>query len=328
VTTTRPKDEKSPWHTDERWLAFRDKIGESACGPLYAYQSLDDPWFTTSYYLDTPVGVVVFDTQIFPESAEGLLAAILANTSGKLHSIVITHAHPDHYWGNAVFREYDPYVPILTSSGVRAEMLATAPALIENMPADWHNVTLESVIYPEIAFDGSSTLSFGGVTIHLWECGPAENHRQLVAWIPEQRAIVTGDLVQNHLTYAVQMQSAGAWRTIVAEIAALAPEQVLTGHIGPAGPEILDETIAWFDALLELSGRELGPDADPGSFALLGDDARQRIARELRERFPAWWDATMFGGTETIVEWSLRFSREQIGSKVAPVPDCGIAQYR
>src|SRR6516162_2929071 len=105
----RPKH----WQKNPVWqqlLAQADDPSQTLHGDvvIHTYQSRQDPYFTSSYFFDTERGVVLVDTQIFNTAAEELWEAIQAKTSGKLFAIVNTHAHPDHYFGNTLFRRVAP----------------------------------------------------------------------------------------------------------------------------------------------------------------------------------------------------------------------------
>jgi len=295
------------WDADERWLAAQEGIdASSTSGRVVTYQSSHDPWLTSSYFVETELGVVLFDTQLFPASALELRDRICERTDAPLHCVVITHAHPDHYWGNAIMREHTPGVPIVTSAGVDRELRANAEAHLDGTPSSWHDLTADSIVFPTIVFDGSATLTFDDLTIELFECGPAECESQVVGWIPEHELLIAGDLVQNRLTYAVQDHWAGSWRRLLDDLRALRPRHVLTGHLGAAGPQILDESVAWFDAFLDEIGRELSPTHNPEQFGLLDERARAGVVAAMQSRFPDWWDSIMYDSTETILEWGLR----------------------
>src|SRR5687767_10136069 len=109
--------ERFPWRDDPEWqrLAAVDMSPESR---VFAYQSSHDPYLTCSYYVETERGVLLFDTQLFQSSAEELWEEIKANTSSPLAVAVITHGHPDHFWGTGFFRTVAPGLSVITSHAV------------------------------------------------------------------------------------------------------------------------------------------------------------------------------------------------------------------
>lgn len=298
------------WREDPRWIdAHETARRETKRGSVHCYQSSHDPWFTSSYWFETERGVVLVDTQYFQSSAEELWERIRSTTSGDLLCIVVTHAHPDHYWGNTFFRRVAPTTPIITSAGVLGEIDDTYVRQAHGIPEGFRPDCLSDpsdVVRPETAFHGRLSMRFDDLTLQLWECGPAECLHQVVGWIPEERILIAGDLLSNHHTVDVAQQSVEAWQRILRDLARLQPEHVLTGHLGPAGPGLLGELDAWFADLLALCAQELGPDEDPGRFAALDAQAQERIVLAMRDRHPDWWDAMMFEEDETLLEWGIK----------------------
>lgn len=305
-----------PWRSDSRWKEQHAKAKLEIGGdPVFTYQSAHDPWFSSSYYFETERGVVVFDTQLCRSSAIELWEQIQANTSGKLFCIVNSHAHPDHFWGNSYFREVAPNVPIITSLKTLEDMLETGPARVGAVPDAWGDEAISDpadIVYPDVAFDGRLSLHFDNLTLELWEIGPAEAPVQVVGWIPEHRLLLTGDVVQNRLTYYISERSIAEWYQTIEDFQSLGPERVLTGHLGAAGPEVLDETKQWFGALLGLLSTEAPPGGDPQDFGALDEEAVARIVAEMRARFPLWWDAMMLQSDESCLEFSLRNLRSEV----------------
>jgi cyclase len=284
---------------------------------VFSYQSSHDPWFTTSYYFDTPQGVVLFDTQYFRSSAIELWQRIQSDTSGRLRCIVVTHAHPDHYWGNTYFREVDPRVPIITGRGVIEEISHTAAEQAHGIPDVFRPDCLSDpthVVMPDITFDGTLTIDVGDDQLWLWETGPAECVSQVAGWLPGSRTLFAGDLLSHRQTVDVAQQAIRSWQVIIDELKRLNPAYVLTGHLGAAEPAFIDEHLRWFDALLEASARQLGPDADAGAVSKLQAAARREVVAEMRTRFPDWWDAMMFEQGESILEWALRVADRRAGT--------------
>src|SRR5207244_11199754 len=118
------------------WMAAQTAaLKNTRHGSVFCYQSSHDPWFSSSYYFETERGVVLIDTQYFQSSAEELWENIRRDTSGQLLCIVVTHAHPDHYWGNAFFRRVAPNTPIITSAGAFSEIADTYVPQARDSPA-------------------------------------------------------------------------------------------------------------------------------------------------------------------------------------------------
>lgn len=307
-----------PWKADPDWIAAHDAaLQDTRRGPVFCYQSSHDPWFSSSYYFETDRGVVLIDTQYFQSSAEELWENIQRDTSGEMLGIVITHDHPDHYWGNTFFKRVTPRTPIITSAGVYRTIKETYVRQAEDIPELFRPDCLSDpadIVLPDTIFHERLTMRFESLTLELWECGPAECISQVVGWIPEERTLIAGDVLSSRQTVDVLQQSVEAWQMILRDFARLEPKHVLTGHLGAAGPELLTELDDWFADLLSLTAAELGPGEDPGRFAALNAASRSRVVSTMRARHPAWWDAMMFDTDESILEWALRVAAEREGT--------------
>src|SRR5205807_489616 len=82
LRSTRMGVDRYPWRGDPVWQRLVETRAETGSDRIFAYQSSHDPWLTSSYYIETERGVVLFDTQLFLASAEELWADICRNTSG------------------------------------------------------------------------------------------------------------------------------------------------------------------------------------------------------------------------------------------------------
>lgn len=296
-----------PWLDDPEWQrrAAAPMPPESR---VFVYQSSHDPYLTCSYYVETARGVVLFDTQLFRSSAEELWEEIKANTSSPLALAVITHGHPDHFWGTGFFRSVAPGLTVVTTDAILEDMRATTPPRVRLCHGYWGGevpATPEAVHYPDATFTGSMTLDMGDLTVKLQEHGAAECPAHLTAWIEDLAFLVAGDILQNRQHLYVSDGAMLNWYRILQNLETLHPARILTGHQGVGGPDLLVETKHWMATLMGLLADEASAADSPEDFAALSDDARLRIRDEMRSRFPRWYDPTMFDGTQSVLEYSL-----------------------
>ncbi len=317
---TRPKH----WQQDPAWqaiLAQVDDPGQTLQGnvTIHCYQSRQDPYFTSSYFFETERGVVLVDTQIFYRAAEELWAAVQAKTSGRLFAIINTHAHPDHYFGNMLFRRVAPEATIITSAGVLADMRATSAQRVAKTRKEWGDEVPSDagdLVYPDLGFEGTLTLAFDQITLELEEFGPAEAPVQVCGWIPEHRALITADILQNKQHHYFSDRTLASWYRILHEFTALDPAFVLTGHQGIATADLIDETKHWQATFLGLMSEVVPRDADPEDIDTLDAETRTRVVEEMKRRFPDWFDPYYYEG-KTVLEQCIDGHRsEMIGAQV------------
>jgi glyoxylase-like metal-dependent hydrolase (beta-lactamase superfamily II) len=316
----RPKH----WQQDPAWqrlLAQADDPSQTLQGDvvIYTYQSRQDPYFSSSYFFETERGVVLIDTQIFYSATQELWAAIQAKTSGKLFAIINTHAHPDHYFGNMLFRRVAPEATIITSAGVLADMHATSAQRVAKTRKEWGDEVPSDpiiLVYPDIGFEGKLTLAFDRITLELWEVGPAEAPVQVVGWIPEHRALVTADILQNKQHLYFSDRAIASWYRILHEFTELDPVFVLTGHQGIARADLINETKHWQATFLSLMSEVVPLDSDPENIDKIDGATRAHVVQEMKRRFPDWFDPYYYEG-KTVLEQCIDGHRSEIvGARV------------
>ena len=298
------------YRTDPTWSSLVRAGRENLGGPvLFTYQSSHDPWLTNSYYFETERGVVLFDTQTFRSSAEELWEDINRHTSGALYAIVNTHAHPDHVSGNEFFRRVAPTAFIATAEGVAAELRHTAHLRTATQHSEFGDevpAKLGPGFYPDVVFRGSLSLRFEQITLELTEHGPSEARAHVTGSIPEHTALITGDLVQNRQHYFMGEMQFQHWYTQIDRMQSLDPTELLTGHQGVTGPEMLVETKRWIATFLGLMAAHVGAGNDPQDVRGLDDAGRQAVIEGMASAFPEWHDEIMTADGETAMQYCLR----------------------
>ena len=150
-------------------------------------------------FVVTPDGVLVFDADI--RTASQVMAAIRRTTDKKVRYVVVSHASGDHATGIWHFREDKPTF-IATRKQMRdldmqeraefAECKASKdPRFVEYQSAE--------LVHPDIAFEGTLTLQFGGLTFQLTEEGNAHSTSDVTLFIPQKRAMLMGDLLDTEI---------------------------------------------------------------------------------------------------------------------------------
>ncbi|HEX4725287.1 MAG TPA: MBL fold metallo-hydrolase [Pseudonocardiaceae bacterium] len=160
-------------------------------------------------------GVVLIDTCATRARTERFLAAVAAATGDRpIRMAVNTHLHGDHTYGNAVLPESTVIVAHeLTRTGMLADFLLTATPPIWSPTPDWGVTRIRP---PSITLRDRAVLYSGSRRIELHHPGyPAHTPGDVVAWLPEERVLFTGDLLFHQVTPLVFMGSLpGALRSL------------------------------------------------------------------------------------------------------------------
>ena len=177
--------------------------------------------------------MVVIDPQFSLSEAHKLAAAIL-ETGKRLTTIYSTHAHPDHLFGLAVLKQAFPEAKIVAlpatvnaaKTGWPARQKFWFPVYGNNIPGP-DPVLPEELATPVLTLEGEEFPITGGVQ-------GADGPGNSFVWVPSLKAVITGDIVFDHVYFGVPRDAAREnWLKTIAQIAALNPAIVIPGHEGP-----------------------------------------------------------------------------------------------
>jgi glyoxylase-like metal-dependent hydrolase (beta-lactamase superfamily II) len=214
---------------------------------VYAYLQPDGGWgwSNAGLVVDGDASLLVdtlFDLRLTGEMLDAMRAATPAAAS--IDTLVNTHANGDHCFGNELVagarivasragaKEMDDAPPELLGSFVKAAPdLGEVGAYIQSIfgPFEFDGITLTP---PTDTFDGELTLTVGDRTVKLFELGPAHTRGDVIAYLPDERLVFTGDLLFHGGHPVVWAGPVSNWIAACDRIVALDAATVVPGH-GP-----------------------------------------------------------------------------------------------
>jgi cyclase len=223
-------------------------------------------------------GVAVIDTLATQRRARELRAAVDRLAPGPGRTVVNTHHHGDHTFGNQVFGRA---ATIVAHERARQEMAETGLALTGLWPeVEWGDVELR---LPTVTFPDRLTLHLGDRVAELIHVGPAHTTNDVVVWLPDDQVLFAGDVALSGCTPFNLMGSIAGALDALERLRSLGARTVVCGHGPVAGPEVLDETAAYLRWVQQLAREgaaaglrplEVARATDLGSFAHLVDPER------------------------------------------------------
>jgi glyoxylase-like metal-dependent hydrolase (beta-lactamase superfamily II) len=177
--------------------------------------------------------MLLIDPQFSLSEAHKLAAEIL-ETKKRLTTIYSTHAHPDHLFGLAVLKQAFPDARIVAlpatvnaaKTGWPARQKFWFPVYGNNIPGP-EPVLPEELATPVLTLEGEEFPVTGGVQ-------GADGPGNSFVHVPSLRAVITGDIVFDHVYFGVPRDAAREnWLKTIDQIAALKPAIVIPGHEGP-----------------------------------------------------------------------------------------------
>jgi glyoxylase-like metal-dependent hydrolase (beta-lactamase superfamily II) len=211
----------------EKKVSF-DKLSEHA----YAYTAEGDP---NSGIVIGDDAVLVADTQATPVMAADVIRRIREVTDQPIRYVVLTHYHAVRVLGAAAYRAQQVIASQDTYDLIVERGEADKKSEIERFPRLFRAV--ESVppglTWPTITFKGEMTLWLGKLEVKLLQLGRGHTKGDTVVWLPQEKILFSGDLVEFDATPYAGDAYFQDWPHTLDAIAQLKPEKLVPGR-GPA----------------------------------------------------------------------------------------------
>lgn len=203
--------------------------------------------------------VLVIDTRYTPELASELLEAIRTVTDLPVSWVVNTHYHPDHVWGNSVFREEGAL--ILSTRSTREEIEEYTPVYLqyykEQKPESYAQLVNVRMALPDSLIEERVEIDLGGVTVAVEKAGPAHTAGDLVVYVPSERTLFAGGIASNgyHANMGDQGADYGIWTRTLERLSSGGVKHVVPGQGKVGGGGILSTQKRYIEEVVE-SGKE------------------------------------------------------------------------
>ncbi|MEV6573541.1 MBL fold metallo-hydrolase [Streptomyces sp. NPDC051577] len=195
---------------------------------VHAYVQPDGGWcLNNAGFVSDGGRTLLVDTAATRRRALALREAVAATGSPMPRTVVNTHHHGDHTYGNGVFA---PEALILGHDNARAEQLAAGHQLEMIWPATDFGVV--EITPPDLTYNDRTTLHVGDIEVRVIHPGVAHTTGDSLVWLPRQRVVFTGDLVFAGGTPFLAMGSLSGSLRAMELLRSLDAETVVPGH-GP-----------------------------------------------------------------------------------------------
>ncbi len=180
--------------------------------------------------------VLVIDSLRVPSFARDLIQDVKTITEKPIGFVIDTHSHWDHSWGNEEF----PDATIIGHKNCYAEMIDMEwneewrkKVVSSNDP--WSEEgNLVNITPPNMTFETSMQLYFGGRELDLKYFGRAHTSGDIYIHLPKEKIVFTGDVAQDGgVPYLGDCYPAD-WPETDNQLASLPIERFMSGH-GPIG---------------------------------------------------------------------------------------------
>jgi glyoxylase-like metal-dependent hydrolase (beta-lactamase superfamily II) len=251
-------EKKFASHADleQKKISF-EKLSDNA----YAYTAEGDP--NTGVIIGDD-SVMIIDATATPVMAQDVVRHVREITDKPIKYVTLTHYHAVRVLGASGYKQH----------GLQ-EVIASKPTyelIVERGQQDMDSEigrfprlfnAVESVpglTWPTVVVDGELTLWMGDLEVKIWHPGRGHTKGDTVVWLPQQKILFSGDLVEADAACYTGDAYLADWPATLDKLAALKPEKLIPGR-GPAllNPDQVQRGLAYtrdFVSTLYGSARE------------------------------------------------------------------------
>jgi len=208
---------------EEKKVTF-EQLSEHA----YAYTAEGDP--NTGIVVGDDA-VMVIDTQATPVMAQDVIRRIRSVTDKPIKYVLMSHYHAARvlgasaYGADHVIASRDTY-DLIVERGAQ-----DMKSEIERFPRLFRAVeSVPGLTWPTLVFERSLTLWLGKLEVRILQLGRGHTKGDTVVWLPGERVLFSGDLVEYDATPYAGDAYYEDWPATLDAIAALEPAKLVPGR--------------------------------------------------------------------------------------------------
>jgi glyoxylase-like metal-dependent hydrolase (beta-lactamase superfamily II) len=208
---------------EEKKITF-ERLSEHA----YAYTAEGDP---NTGIIVGDHAVLVADTQATPVMAQDVIRRIREVTDKPIKYVVLTHYHAVRVLGAAAYEGAEIIASQDTYDLIVERGDADMKSEIGRFPRLFQAVeSVPGLTWPTLTFQREMTLWLGKLEVKIMQLGRGHTKGDTVVWLPGERTMLSGDLVEYGATPYAGDCYYDDWPKTLDAVAALRPEQLVPGR--------------------------------------------------------------------------------------------------
>jgi glyoxylase-like metal-dependent hydrolase (beta-lactamase superfamily II) len=201
-----------------------DKLSEHA----YAYTAEGDP--NTGVVIGDDA-IMVIDTQATPVMAQDVIHHIRTVSDKPIRYVVLSHYHAVRVLGASGYQPQHVIASRETYDLIVERGEADMKSEIERFPRLFQAVeSVPGLTWPTLVFEKRITLWIGKLQVELMQIGRGHTKGDTVVWLPQERILFSGDLVEYQTTPYTGDAYLADWPATLDAIAALKPVKLVPGR--------------------------------------------------------------------------------------------------
>jgi len=194
----------------------------------YAYTAEGDP--NTGVVIGDDA-VLVVDTQATPVMAGDVIRRIREVTDKPIKYVVMSHYHAVRVLGASAYGAQEIIASQDTRDLIVERGAQDMKSEIERFPRLFRAVeTIPGLTWPTLTFVGKMTLWLGKLEVQLLQLGRGHTKGDTVVWLPQQKILFSGDLVEFGATPYAGDAYFQDWPATLDNLAALQPVALVPGR--------------------------------------------------------------------------------------------------
>jgi len=207
----------------EKVISF-DRLSEHA----FAYTAQGDP--NTGVVIGDQA-VLVIDTQATPVMAADVIRRIRSVTDKPIDYVVLSHYHAVRVLGASAYNARHVIASRDTRDLITERGEADMKSEIERFPRLFRAVeSVPGLTWPNLVFEGALTLWLGSLEVQIMQLGRGHTKGDTVVWLPAERILFSGDLVEFDATPYAGDCYFEDWPGTLDAVAALQPAKLVPGR--------------------------------------------------------------------------------------------------
>lgn len=208
---------------EEKSVSF-DKLAEG----VYAYTAEGDP--NTGIIIGDD-SVMVIDTQATPDMAQDVIRRIREVTDKPIEYVVLSHYHAVRVMGASAYNPKQIIASQATYDLIVERGQFDFDSEVGRFPRLFQGVeSVPGLTWPTLTFESSLTLWMGKRRVELMHVGRGHTKGDIVVWLPEEKILFSGDLVEFGATPYTGDAYLTDWPQTLANVRALGAEKLVPGR--------------------------------------------------------------------------------------------------
>ena len=194
----------------------------------YAYTAEGDP--NTGVIIGDDA-VMVVDTQATPVMAADVIRHIRQVTDKPIKYVLMSHYHAVRVLGASAYQPQQIIASKDTHDLIVERGAQDMKSEIERFPRLFQAVeTIPGLTWPTMTFKGEMTVWLGKLEVKLIQLGRGHTKGDTIAWLPQQKILFSGDLVEFDATPYAGDAYFKDWPATLDKIAAMKPVALVPGR--------------------------------------------------------------------------------------------------